>query len=96
MSSKNAMSNLKVDISVPFPSTRQAEIAYQVLRVDKEPSRGGVTKKLTLKDNLLEVSFSGTEARKVRVGLTSFFESLLLVTETIERFGPPAPSFNYY
>lgn len=40
---------------MPFPSAREAEIAYQVLRVDKEPSRGGVTKKLTLNNNLLEV-----------------------------------------
>lgn len=42
-------------LSIPFPTTRTAEIAYQVLRVDKEPSRGGLTKKLTLNDNLLEV-----------------------------------------
>jgi len=43
------------DLSVPFPSSREAEIAYQVLRVDKEPLRSEVTKKLTLNDNLLEM-----------------------------------------
>lgn len=39
---------------------------------------------------------SGTEARKVRVALTSFFDSLILVTETIQQFGPPVPTYNYY
>jgi len=42
------------DLSVPFPSSREAEIAYQVLRVDKEPGNG-VIKKLILNNNLLEV-----------------------------------------
>lgn len=41
-------------LSVPFPSGREAEVAYQVLRVDKEPSRGEVTKQLKLNNNILE------------------------------------------
>ncbi|XP_077281638.1 EKC/KEOPS complex subunit LAGE3-like isoform X2 [Temnothorax americanus] len=90
------MSDLKVYLSVPFPSAREAEVAYQVLRVDKEPSRSGVAKKLTLNDNILEVSYSGKEARKVRVALTSFFDNILLVTETIQRFGPPEPTYAHY
>lgn len=90
------MSALTVNLSIPFPSAREAEIVYQVLRVDKEPSRGGVSKKLILDDNSLQVLISGTEARKVRVALTSFFDSLILVTETIQQFGPPVPTYNYY
>lgn len=90
------MNTLNVNLSIPFPSNREAEIAYEVLRVDKEPSRGSVTKNLTLDNNLLRVSISGSEARKVRVALTSFFDNLILVTETMQQFGPPAPSYNYY
>nr|XP_033325127.1 EKC/KEOPS complex subunit LAGE3 [Megalopta genalis] len=90
------MNSLNVNLSIPFPSPREAEIVYQVLRVDKEPSRGSVSKELTLNDNLLKLVISGTEARKVRVALTSFFDSLILVTETIQQFGPPAPTFDYY
>lgn len=96
MSLKNAMSDLKVDLSIAFPSAREAEVAYQVLRVDKEPPRSEVTKKLVLNNNLLEVSFSGKEARKVRVGLTSFFDNLLLVIETIQQFGPSEPAYTHY
>ncbi|XP_011144053.1 EKC/KEOPS complex subunit LAGE3 [Harpegnathos saltator] len=90
------MSDLKINLSVPFPTAREAEVAYKVLLVDKEPARGGVTKTLTLNDNILEILFIGKEARKVRVGLTSFFDNLLLVTETIQQFGPPEPTYNYY
>ncbi|XP_031827408.1 EKC/KEOPS complex subunit LAGE3 [Nomia melanderi] len=90
------MSTVNVNLSIPFPSLREAEIAYQVLRVDKEPSRGSVSKELTLDNNLLQLVISGTEARKVRVALTSFFDNLILVTETIQRFGPPMPTFDYY
>ncbi|CAK9816287.1 EKC/KEOPS complex subunit LAGE3 [Anthophora quadrimaculata] len=84
------------NLSIPFPSAREAEIVYQVLRVDKEPSRGSVTKNLTLDNNLLQVLISGTEARKIRVALTSFFDSLILVTETMQQFGPSESIYNYY
>ncbi|KYN27793.1 L antigen family member 3 [Trachymyrmex cornetzi] len=84
------------ELSVPFPSAREAEVVYQVLRVDEEPPRSEATKNLTLNNNILEVSFSGKEARKVRVALTSFFDNLLLVTETIEKFGPPEPTYSHY
>ncbi|KAG5309711.1 LAGE3 protein, partial [Acromyrmex insinuator] len=92
----NAMSDLKVELSVPFPSAREAEVVYQVLRVDEEPPRSEATKNLTLNNNILEVSFSGKEARKIRVALTSFFDNLLLVTETIEKFGPPELTYSHY
>lgn len=90
------MSDLKVNLCIPFPNAKEAEVAYEVLRVDKEPSRGEVTKKLTLDNNCLEVSFSGKEARKVRVGLTSFFDSLLLVIETIQLFGPSELTYSHH
>ncbi|XP_017875330.1 EKC/KEOPS complex subunit LAGE3 [Ceratina calcarata] len=90
------MNTLSVNLSIPFPSKREAEIAYEVLRVDKEPSRGSVIKNLTVDNNLVHISISGTEARKVRVALTSFFDNLILVTETMQQFGPSAPSYDYY
>ncbi|XP_015432219.1 PREDICTED: uncharacterized protein LOC107188440 [Dufourea novaeangliae] len=90
------MNTLNLNLSIPFPSAREAEIVYQVLRVDKEPSKGSVSKELTLDNNLLQVVITGTEARKVRVALTAFFDSIILVTETIQKFGPPASTFNYY
>ncbi|KAI4483354.1 hypothetical protein M0802_013471 [Mischocyttarus mexicanus] len=84
------------EFTIPFATEREANVVYQVLRVDKEPPRSGVSKKINQKDNVLLVSFSGTEIRKVRVGITSFFDSLTLVTETIEQFGPPESKYDYY
>ncbi|KAG7212732.1 hypothetical protein KM043_012999 [Ampulex compressa] len=83
------MGDLKIDCSIRFPTAKEAEIVYEVLRVDKEPARSGVMKNLTLQNNLLEVSFFGSEARKVRVGLTSFFDNLILVTEILQQYAPP-------
>ncbi|XP_035723705.1 EKC/KEOPS complex subunit Lage3-like isoform X2 [Vespa mandarinia] len=79
-----------------FATTREADVVYQVLRVDKEPPRSGVIKKIEQKDNQLQISFSSTEVRKLRVGITSFFDSLTLVTETIQQFGPPESMYDYY
>ncbi|XP_012257780.2 uncharacterized protein LOC105687043 isoform X2 [Athalia rosae] len=90
------MNDISVSVSVPFPTAREADVAYQVLRVDSEPKRSGVVKILSIEENRLNVQFTGTEARKVRVGLTSFFENLILVVETMKEFGPPVPEYTYY
>jgi hypothetical protein len=52
MDSKN---ELKIDIEIPFPTKRLAEIAYHVLRVDTEPKRSGVKKEISFDDNILKV-----------------------------------------
>ncbi|KYB27484.1 EKC/KEOPS complex subunit LAGE3-like protein [Tribolium castaneum] len=84
--------NLKIDIEVPFPSERFAEIAYHVLRVEKEPKRSGVTKEITYHKNILHVKFSAQLARQLRVAVSSFFDNLNLMSETIEFAGDPVSS----
>lgn len=81
--------NIFVSLKIPFPSRREAEIAYDVLRIDNEPKRSFIEKSLKLQDNQLLVEFNGQHAKNVRVGVTSFFESLLLCCETLDQFGPP-------
>ena len=78
-----------MDIKVPFPSPRYAEIAYNTLRVDKEPKRGGCRKTLVLHNNELHVKLEANEARTLRVASNSFLDFLTLVSETMEQFGPP-------
>ena len=75
-----------VQLSVPFPSTRHAEITYNTLRIDREPRRGGCSKELLLDGNKLVVNFRAKEARFLRVAVNSFLEFLTLVAETIEQF----------
>ena len=78
-----------MDITVPFPTPRHAEIAYNSLRVDKEPSRGGCKKTLVLEESTLHVKLTSKEARVLRVASNSFLDFLSLVCDTMERFGPP-------
>ncbi|KAJ8046835.1 EKC/KEOPS complex subunit LAGE3 [Holothuria leucospilota] len=77
------------EMKIPFPSDREAEIAYNSLRVDKEPRKSQITKELNLDGNVLLVNFTATEARFLRVAVGSFFDLLNLVVKTMEEFGPP-------
>ncbi|ESO99803.1 hypothetical protein LOTGIDRAFT_205233 [Lottia gigantea] len=78
----------KVDLNVPFSSKREAEIAYGTLSVDKEPKRGGVKRVVSVDDRFLKVHFEAEEVRSLRVSINSFMDYLLLVIQTIEKFGP--------
>lgn len=81
--------NLSIDITVPFETVREAEIAHGSLSVDAEPKRGDVKKHMHVKGNLLNVHFEAAETKSLRVGVNNFFDHLGLVVKTIEQFGPP-------
>lgn len=83
-------------IKIPFPTPRHAEIAYDVLRLDAEPKRNFVTKTLLVEKHLLVVTFSGATAKNLRVGVTAFFEALVLSCETMDKFGPPVAQYSHY
>jgi len=76
-------------VVLPFHSAKEAEIAYNTLRVDKEPPRGGCVKSLSTDGAQLRVTFTASEPRKLRVAVNSFFDLMTLVVETIHQFGPP-------
>lgn len=95
MESNGKQTAYNVDLRIPFPTRRHAEIAYDVLRIDPEPKRSGVTKKLQLESNDLIASFSADQAKHIRVGVNSFFDAIILCTETIQQFGPPATKYDY-
>ncbi|KAL3831974.1 hypothetical protein ACJMK2_023662 [Sinanodonta woodiana] len=80
---------LVVDLSIPFPTSREAEIAYGTLSVDAEPKRSSVKKTVVHKDNMLHIHFESNDARFLRVSVNTFFDHLGLVVQTMERFGPP-------
>lgn len=78
---------MEMKVSVPFATQRQAEIAYNSLRVEIEPSRSKVTRMMAVEGANLVASFTASEVRNLRVSVNSFFEHLVLVTETIRQFG---------
>lgn len=73
-------------LRIPFETAQHAEIAYRVLRVDQEPRRNFVKKEIRLKDDILEVHFVADQVKNLRTAITSFFEALLLCTDTIKAF----------
>ncbi|XP_041366042.1 uncharacterized protein LOC121381028 [Gigantopelta aegis] len=85
----NVKNEMSIDIKIPFPSERCAEIAYRSLNVDQEPKRGGVKRTLVFAENMLHVHFEASEARKLRVSVNSFMDHVILVTNTMDQFGPP-------
>ena len=47
----SAESELSSQITIPFHTVKEAEIAWNTLRVDREPPRGGCTKTMCVKGN---------------------------------------------
>ncbi|KAM3874229.1 L antigen family member 3-like [Diretmus argenteus] len=82
---------LEFALDVPFPSSREASIALQSLSPDREPRKGGISKRLTVSGSTLSVKWTADEARILRVSVGSFLDHLSLVVETMEMFGPPVP-----
>ncbi|XP_033221467.1 uncharacterized protein LOC117175819 [Belonocnema kinseyi] len=78
----------QIKVAIGFPSVKEAQIAYEVLSVDKGPRRSGTKRNLSVVDKFLEVKFTGQKASKLRTALTSYFESLLLVLDTMIEFKP--------
>ncbi|XP_041458267.1 EKC/KEOPS complex subunit PCC1-like [Lytechinus variegatus] len=85
----STVNRLKSELRIPMHSEREAEIAYNSLSVDKEPRPKEITKNLRVDGATLIVNFSATQARLMRVAVGSFMDFLLLVTQTMEEFGPP-------
>ncbi|KAK9718141.1 Transcription factor Pcc1 [Popillia japonica] len=77
---------LTINIEIPFPSNRTAELAYHVLRVDAEPKKT-IQKEVTHKEHLLIVKFQGSSSKQLRVAVNSVFENIILINETLDAFG---------
>ena len=81
-----ANSFCQVNLCIPFPTERYAGIAFNSLRVDEEPRRGGSKKKLIVDGTKLYVSLKSNKAKDLRVAINSFLDLLTLVTQTMEEF----------
>ncbi|XP_067881720.1 L antigen family member 3-like isoform X1 [Heterodontus francisci] len=79
------------NLSVPFPSVLEAQIALGSLKPDAEPRKGGISKTLARRGSQLQVHWEADEARILRVSVNAFLDHLALVLQTMDRFGPPVP-----
>uniref|UniRef100_A0A3B1JZJ4 L antigen family member 3 n=1 Tax=Astyanax mexicanus TaxID=7994 RepID=A0A3B1JZJ4_ASTMX len=78
-------------LAVPFPSQWEASIAVRSLSPDREPRKGGITRTLSVTENILSVKWTADEARVLRVAIASFLDHLALVMETMDAFGQSVP-----
>jgi len=89
--------DLKIEVELPFPTTRVAEIVYDVLRVDQEPKRSGVTKIVERENTNIKIKYQASLARQLRVALNNLFEKVDLIVQTIQEVGPPGSlSYDHY
>lgn len=79
-----------VELSIPFETAELALVAYNSLRVDKEPKRSSTFKTFYITDNCLKVRLESPETRQLRTATNTFLDHLLLVTKTFDVFGPTA------
>uniref|UniRef100_A0A8C4MJS5 L antigen family member 3 n=1 Tax=Equus asinus asinus TaxID=83772 RepID=A0A8C4MJS5_EQUAS len=66
-------------LSVPFPSSLEAEIAHGSLAPDAEPHRGAVWKELSVIGSVLAVRWRAEDSRLLRISIINFLDQLSLV-----------------
>lgn len=80
----------KISVRVPFANSKHADIAKQVIEVDRELQPQAVKRELTVEGDVLVASFSTLTVRLARLSLNSFLENVDLVVRTISQFGDDA------
>ncbi|KAM7337923.1 EKC/KEOPS complex subunit Lage3-like [Alexandromys fortis] len=76
-------------LTVPFPTSLEAEIACGSLAPDAEPHQGLLGKELKVSGCVLEAHWISGDSRLLRISIMNFLDQLSLVVNTIQRFGPP-------
>eukprot|EP00039_Didymoeca_costata_P009939 m.132829 g.132829 ORF g.132829 m.132829 type:complete len:91 (-) comp14653_c0_seq3:2503-2775(-) len=82
----------KMTASIPFPSEREATIAYNTLAVDKEPTDSS-KRTLILDKSTVTMVLEAQQMKVLRVAAGSFFDMLGLTIDTIQGFDPETNKF---
>ncbi|KAJ1978654.1 hypothetical protein H4R33_005925 [Dimargaris cristalligena] len=80
----------RVQLEIPFPSEKAASIAAQALAVDRDLSASQISSTFTTEGNQLHVVLEATNLRILRIATNSFFEMIIMVTNTLGEFTPVA------
>ncbi|KAI9428319.1 CTAG/Pcc1 family, partial [Lactarius indigo] len=86
-------------VRIPFAHSDHANIAKQVIEVDRELQPQAVKRELSVEGDVLVASFSTLTIRLARLTLNSFLENVDVVVRTISQFAdnaehcpkPPTP-----
>ncbi|KAH9058392.1 transcription factor Pcc1-domain-containing protein [Lactarius vividus] len=77
-------------VRIPFANSKHANIAKQVIEVDRELQPQAVKRELSVEGDVLVASFSTLTVRLARLTLNSFLENVDLVVRTISQFADDA------
>jgi len=80
----------KISVRIPFANSQHANIAKQVIEVDRELQPQAVKRELSVEGDVLVASFSTLTVRLARLTLNSFLENVDLVVRTISQFADDA------
>ncbi|TPX44923.1 hypothetical protein SeMB42_g04163 [Synchytrium endobioticum] len=81
----------KIELDIPFPTPRQAQIASTVLSVDKEPRVNESAKELSVVNgNILHVTYRANTLKLARAAVNGFMDFMILVIQTLESFDEEA------
>ncbi|XP_068629884.1 uncharacterized protein Tcs6 [Battus philenor] len=76
-----------ISLSIPFSSPKEAIIAYEILKVDKELIGTNIKRDVKIDKTELVINFEGTDTKKLRVAVNATFKNLLLIIKTLSEFG---------
>ncbi|PIL35547.1 hypothetical protein GSI_02275 [Ganoderma sinense ZZ0214-1] len=79
-----------VTIRIPFASDKDADIAKQVIDVDREMQPDVVKRTLSVEGSELVATFTTLTVRLARLTTNAFLENVDLVVRTIGEFGEDA------
>ncbi|PVF98042.1 transcription factor Pcc1 [Serendipita vermifera] len=79
-----------VTIRVPFVSPNHANIAKDVIGVDKELQGHAVKREMIVEGDELVATFQTLTVRLARLTLNAFLENVELIVRTLDEFGPDA------
>ena len=77
---------LSAQLTIPFSCEKHAKIVYETLRVDQEPRKNLIKRKITLDSNSIHFDWSAKESRILRVSVQSIFEHINSILNTIQTF----------
>ena len=80
-------SDYKLEFTVPFGTSANATIAQTTMSVDKQPARSQTRQELLVDGSSLKIRLTSSSARNLRVAATSILDHVILVQNTIEKFG---------
>ncbi|CAG4980967.1 unnamed protein product [Parnassius apollo] len=75
-----------ITLNIPFASTKQASIAYDILIVDEELQGSRITREILINNAELIISFEGTDTKRLRVAVNVALKNLLMIIKTLSDF----------